>query len=196
MRLRAQLQPHLLFNALNTISVLMRENLDSAERVLLSLASLLRKVLQASDATFAPLAQECAFAQTYLSLEKARFGDRLAFEFDIAAEAESACVPSLLLQPLVENSVRHAVSARLSPTRIVVTATRERDALHLAARDNGPGLGPPRSAGVGLANTRARLALLYPERHTFSIGNAVGGGVEVLVAIPYRDTDDDSRADS
>jgi two-component system LytT family sensor kinase len=189
--LRAQLQPHFLFNALNTISVLMREEVDRAERVLLDLSSLLRSVLQASDATFSPLSQECALARTYLSVEQARFGERLDFRFEIDPAAASALVPSLLLQPLVENCVRHAVNARLEPTRIVVTALRRGASLELAVRDNGPGLGPPRPAGVGLSNTRARLALLYPGQDAFTIRNGADGGVEVLIAIPWQDTDDD-----
>lgn len=191
MTLRAQLQPHFLFNALNTIAVLMRENIDRAERVLLDLSSLLRNVLQTSDATFSPLSEEVALARTYLSVEKARFGDRLEFGFELEPGVADASVPSLLLQPLVENCVRHAVNPRLEPTRIVVTAVRRGPSLELRVRDNGPGLGPPRGAGVGLANTRARLALLYPERHAFAIENAASGGVEVLIAIPYRDTHDD-----
>lgn len=192
--LRAQLQPHFLFNALNTVAVLMRENVDDAERVLLSLASLLRNVLQSSEATFSPLAQECAFAQTYLSVEKARFGDRLEWRFDIEPGAVDAWVPSLILQPLVENSVRHAVSAKLAPTRIVVSAVRRGERLHLAVRDDGPGLGPPRDAGVGPANTRARLELLYPDQHVFSVADAPGAGVEVRMAIPYHDAHDDPHA--
>jgi two-component system LytT family sensor kinase len=192
--LRSQLQPHFLFNALNTIAVLMRENVDHAERVLLDLSALLRQVLQVSDATFAPLAREVALARTYLAIEQARFGDRLAFSFELTPDAADAVVPALLLQPLVENCVRHAVNPRLAPTRIVVSAERRGESLHVAVRDNGPGLGPPRAAGVGLANTRARLALLYADRHAFTVQDRAGGGVEVLMQIPYRDSDDDPHA--
>lgn len=192
--LRSQLQPHFLFNALNTIAVLMRENVDRAERVLLDLSALLRQVLQVSDATFAPLAREVALARTYLAIEQARFGDRLAFSFELTPDAADAVVPALLLQPLVENCVRHAVNPRLAPTRVVVSAERRGAALQVAVRDNGPGLGPPRAAGVGLANTRARLALLYADRHAFTVQDRTGGGVEVLIQIPYRDTDDDPHA--
>ena len=194
MTLRAQLQPHFLFNALNTIAVLMRENVDSAERVLFSLSSLLRTVLRASDAHFSRVEEELALAKTYLEVEQARFGERLAFRFDADADALRALVPSLVLQPLVENCVQHAVGARSGTTRIDVSAAKVRDRLHLTVRDDGPGLPAARRQGIGLSNTIARLALLYPREHEFSVRDAVDGGVEALIAIPFRTTNEDPHA--
>ena len=184
--LRAQLQPHFLFNSLNTIGVLMREDVDKADDVLRALAALLRSVLSASQEGMSPLADDLRLAQTYLEIEKARFGDRLRVRFDVAPDAAACACPSLLLQPLVENCVRHAVSARTSPTTIEVTARVEGDRLRLTIDDDGPGLGPPRAGGTGLANTRARLALLHPDDHAFDVSTRPTGGTSVRIDLPAR----------
>lgn len=195
MALRAQLKPHFLFNALNTIAVLMREDVDRAERVLFSLSSLLRTVLDASSVRYARLAQEFELARTYLEVEQARFGERLEFGFDADAEALRALVPGLMLQPLVENCVQHAASAKLGTTRVEVVARRRGERLQLAVRDDGPGLPQPRREGVGTSNTRARLELLYPAAHEFALRDAPGGGVEAVISIPYRTRDDAAHPD-
>ncbi len=194
MTLRAQLQPHFLFNALNTIAVLMRENVDSAERVLFSLASLLRTVLRASDVHFSRVEEEFALARTYLEVEQARFGNRLDFRFEATPDALRALVPSLLLQPLVENCVQHAVGVKAGTTRVDVSAEKIGTRLHLTVRDDGPGLPHPRREGVGLSNTTARLAVLYPDEHELSVANSPHGGVEAAIAIPYRTTNEDPHA--
>jgi two-component system LytT family sensor kinase len=195
MTLRAQLNPHFLFNALNTIAVLMRENVDNAERVLLSLSSLLRTVLQASSVQFSRVEDEYALARNYLEVEQARFGERLAFRFDAAREALRARMPSLMLQPLVENCVRHAAGAKLGVTRIAVSAVRAGDRLRLTVRDDGPGLSAPGREGIGLSNTRARLAVLYPGAHEFTVEDAADGGVVATITLPYRTADDAAHAD-
>lgn len=195
MTLRAQLNPHFLFNALNTIAVLMRENVDHAERVLFALAALLRTVLASSSVPFARVEEEYALARKYLEVEKARFGDRLEFRFDASPEAVRALLPSLMLQPLVENCVQHAAGAKVGATTIGVAAHRQGDRLRLVVTDDGPGLSPPGREGVGLANTRARLALLYPDDHAFTVQDAPGGGVEAALTIPYRTTHEDPHAD-
>ena len=184
--LRAQLEPHFLFNALNTIAVLMREDVDAAERVLVLLGNQLRRALDASDDQEARLGDELAFLEAYLAIEHARFADRLSYRIDVPPELLEARVPSFVLQPLAENAVRHGIAQRAAPGHIEIAATQADGALHLSVRDDGPGFADDARDGVGLGNTRARLTLLYGERHTFRIGPAPGGGALVELSIPWR----------
>jgi two-component system LytT family sensor kinase len=183
--LRAQLQPHFLFNALNTISVLMHEDVDRADRVLVLLSQLLRRGLDASMAGEVALHDEIAFIDAYLEIEKARFDQRLHYRLDIEPGLLDARVPSLILQPLVENAVRHGLAGRV-PGRIEVSARRVGDHLKLAVTDSGRGRAEGAPDGVGLSNTRARLRLLYGADHGFELAPATGGGLRASLWFPLR----------
>jgi two-component system, LytTR family, sensor kinase len=188
--LQRQLHPHFLFNTLNGISALMHRDVLAADRMLVRLSDLLRMALDRRSAQEVPLTNDLEFLGKYLEIEQARFGDRLAVRFDIDPETLDALVPNLLLQPLVENSVRHAVAARSEGGFVEVIARRTGDVLELKVRDNGPGLpreralSPPR--GVGLANTRSRLEHLYGASQRLQFSETPGGGLTVTVVIPFR----------
>ena len=188
--LQRQLHPHFLFNTLNGISALMHRDVLAADRMLVRLSDLLRMALDRRSAQEVPLTNDLEFLGKYLEIEQARFGDRLAVRFDIDPETLDALVPNLLLQPLVENSVRHAVAARSEGGFVEVIARRAADVLELKVRDNGPGLpkerapSPPR--GVGLANTRSRLEHLYGASQRLQFSETPGGGLTVTVIIPFR----------
>jgi two-component system LytT family sensor kinase len=183
--LRAQLQPHFLFNALNTVSVLMHEDVERADRVLVLLSQLLRRGLDPSMSGEVALHEEIAFIDAYLEIEKARFEQRLHYRLDIEPGLLDARVPSLILQPLVENAVRHGLASRV-PGRIEVTARRVGDHLRLAVVDSGRGRAEGAPDGVGLSNTRARLRLLYGADHGFELTPATGGGLRASLWFPLR----------
>ena len=184
--LRTQLQPHFLFNALNTVSVLMHEDVDFADRVLLQLSALLRRSLDSSEAYEVPLSEEVGFVKNYLEIEQARFGGRLSYEIIVPDELLDARVPNLILQPLVENALRHGLAARATPGRVEVRAGRHGGDLHLLVLDDGRGLWPGTTERVGLSNTRARLNLMYADRHRFELRNNAGGGVTAEISLPLR----------
>ena len=183
--LRAQLQPHFLFNALNTISVLMHEDVERADHVLLLLSQLLRRALDSAMAGEVALGDEIAFLEAYLEIEKARFDQRLHYRIEIEPGLLEARVPSLILQPLVENAVRHGLAGRV-PGLIVVSARHVGAHLELAVTDNGAGRADSAPDGVGLSNTRARLRLLYGQDHRFELEPATGGGLRALLCFPMR----------
>jgi two-component system LytT family sensor kinase len=184
--LRAQLQPHFLFNALNTISVLMHENVDSADRILLQLSALLRRSLESSEAYEVTLGEEIGFLESYLEIEQARFGGRLSYRILVPDQALEARVPTLILQPLVENALRHGIAMRAGPGRVEIKAHRHGEFLRLSVSDDGKGLSQARTERVGLANTRARLRLLYADRQRFEVRNADDGGVLAEIELPWR----------
>ena len=184
--LRGQLQPHFLFNALNTVSVLMHEDVESADRVLLQLSALLRRSLDSSEAYEVTLGEELGFLEHYLAIEKARFGPRLDCRILVPDELFRALVPNLVLQPLVENALRHGVAARAGPGRIEVRAGRQGDALQLSVWNDGGGLPPAATERVGLTNTRTRLRLLYDDHQRFELRNAPDGGVVAAMTLPLR----------
>lgn len=187
--LRAQLQPHFLFNTLNAISVLADEDPSKAKRMLLRLADLLRLTLAEGGKQEVRLSEELELLEHYLDIQRARFEDRLALRFDVAPAARDAFVPVLLLQPLVENAIRHGVDPSVAGGTIAVIARRTGDALRLEVRDNGRGLSPSegtRKDGVGLANTRARLATLYGERQRLELVTPPEGGAAVVISLPFR----------
>lgn len=184
--LRTQLQPHFLFNALNTISVLMHEDANAADRILLQLSALLRRSLDSTEAHEVTLGEELRFLESYLEIEQARFGGRLGYYILVPDSVLQACVPNLLLHPLVENALRHGLATRAGPGRVEVTAERQGDSLLLRVVDDGRGLPPAVAERVGLANTRARLRLLYADRHRFDIRNASDGGVIAEIELPWR----------
>jgi hypothetical protein len=188
--LRLQLHPHFLFNTLHTISALMHKDLKAADRMLALLGDLLRDSFEKVGAQEVSLKQELGFLDRYLEIERTRFRDRLSVVVSVEPETLDAEVPNLLLQPLVENAIRHGVGRRQAPGRIEIQAARRGERLDLRIRDNGPGLnGEAETAlrsGVGLANTAARLEQLYPGRHRFDVGNRAEGGFEVALEIPFR----------
>ncbi len=191
--LQRQLHPHFLFNTLNAISALMHRDVEAADQMLSRLSDLLRIALDQRGAQEVALKDELEFLQKYLEIEQARFGDRLTVSFSIEPETLDAQVPNLILQPLVENSVRHAVAVRIEPGHIEVRARRVDASLELVVRDNGPGLPPGRIAvpgkGVGLANTRSRLERLYGASQRLTFAEPPGGGLIVTVTVPFRSED-------
>ena len=185
--LRTQLQPHFLFNTLHAISSLMDEDVRAARRMIARLADLLRTTLDTGEQQEVSLLRELETLQLYLDIERERFSDRLRIELDVRPEVLEARVPSLLLQPLVENAVRHGIAPLQCGGRITVSAARDAGRLLLTVEDDGAGaLGDaaPRE-GVGLRNTRARLARLYPETHDLTIDRPSAGGFRVRVQIPF-----------
>jgi len=183
--LRAQFQPHFLFNALNTVSALVRDEPLAAERTLARLGDLLRIALDSDPAEMVPLGQELEFVDRYLDVEQARFGDRLRVERDIDPKARSARVPYLVLQPLVENALRHGVAARRAGATVTLRAALRGERLRLEVADDGNGPARrPIEEGVGLGNTRARLELLFGAAQTFDVRAPAGGGFAVAIEIP------------
>ena len=194
--LQRQLHPHFLFNTLNAISALMHRDVEAADQMLARLSDLLRIALDQRGAQEVALKDELEFLQKYLEIEQTRFGDRLVVRYDFEAETLDAQVPNLILQPLVENSVRHAVAVRIESGLIEIRARRVGTNLELSVHDNGPGLSkiPGMHAGhkkgVGLANTRSRLEHLYGASQQLSLEEPPGGGLIVTVMLPFRDETD------
>jgi two-component system, LytTR family, sensor kinase len=185
--LKSQLQPHFLFNTLNTISVLMRRDPAAANQTLVRLSDLLRISLNNVGAHEVSLREELNFLDGYLEIEQTRFQDRLQIRRSIEPGAMAGAVPNLILQPLVENAIKHGIARRPGPGTIEITAMCKASNLHLEVRDDGPGLTNLHGQnGVGLSNTRRRLQQLYGSQHEFHIRAAAGGGVSVTVVIPFR----------
>lgn len=206
--LRLQLQPHFLFNALNTISATMYEDPAAADEMIDRLAELLRASLRTAGAHGAdgeeppeevPLDAELEVLDAYLALMKARFRERLEVVLAVDPAAREALVPPLLLQPLVENAVRHGGAERTGRGRIEIRAGRTGDALELTVEDDGPGAPaaagePTTSTGLGLSATAERLQILYGADHRFDAGNVPGGGFRVAIRLPFRTAADVSAA--
>lgn len=188
--LKAQLHPHFLFNTLNTIAVLVRDGQNTeAVSLIAKLSALLRMTLESTGQQEITLRQELDFLERYLAIQHARFSDRLNVRFDVDPGALEAMMPNLLLQPLVENAVIHGFSRKTGAGSIEVVARREIDRLQLAVRDDGPGFPANRAAmreGIGLANTRNRLARLFGADARFECANRPEGGAEVTISIPFR----------
>jgi sensor histidine kinase YesM len=190
--LRAQLHPHFLFNALNTIAGLVREQRNEAATELIAgFGRLLRHALNTTDRDEIPLREELEVLESYLSVERARFRDRLRVEIDVEPAALEHQVPSLILQPLVENAIRHGLKNEAQGGRVWITARTEPGVLELEVRDSGPGLDSvvpdaTQSARLGLRNTRARLDRLYGPLHTFALSNAAEGGAVARIRIPQQ----------
>ncbi len=185
--LQMQLNPHFLFNTLHAISSLMHRNVDAADRMIARLSELLRYALESTEAQEVPLSQELHFLRRYLEIEETRFGPRLRVQFDVDPASLAALVPNLILQPLVENAIRHGIEPHARPGHLLVRTRRQGPQLSLVVADNGGGLDPANlDEGVGLANTRARLHHLYGPHHTFSLNNAPSGGLEAALTIPFR----------
>ena len=187
--LKGQLQPHFLFNTLNTISSVMYEDVQAADALISRLADLLRLSLRERGEQEVTLAEEMEFLTLYLEIMRARFGPRLDVKVSADPGTGGALVPHLLLQPLVENSIRHGVAQTAGAGHIEVRAARQDGTLTLTVRDDGPGIADASDAmrrGVGLPNTAGRLAHLYGQEGRFELANADGGGLVVTVRIPFR----------
>jgi two-component system, LytTR family, sensor kinase len=189
--LRMQLNPHFLFNALNTISSQVERDPRLARAMIEHLGDLLRLSLESKDKQEVPLAEEMEFLEHYIAIQKIRFGEHLKIEVAVSPEARTASVPSLFLQPLVENAIRHGVSRRASGGTVEISAARVDGHVKIRVADDGVGLPAgwdlEKSAGLGLTATRERIAGLYPEsRSRFEIRNRDSGGTEVEVELPFR----------
>lgn len=193
--LRSQLQPHFLFNTLNTISSLVNSDTVAAERVVSRLGDLLRLSLKHTGQHELPLREELEFLGHYVDIQRSRFRERLNVEIDVPAEVLEAMVPTFVLQPLVENAVRHGIEPRTGPGHVVVSAYRQGNRLVMEVADNGPGLVEPvretngNGRGIGLANTRARLEQLYGTNQSISLANRPEGGVVVRLEVPWREVE-------
>jgi LytS/YehU family sensor histidine kinase len=187
--LEAELHPHFLFNTLHAISTLVHTNPDAADRMISRLSDLLRITLDRSTSAGVPLQEELEFLQKYLEIEQTRFQDRLTVRYDIDPDTLDAEVPRLILQPLVENAIKHGVSPRTGPGLVEISARREGEALWLEVRDNGVGLSGGARArlhgGVGLSNTRDRLACLYDGAHALEFSDGKNG-LTVRMRIPFH----------
>jgi len=196
--LRMQLDPHFLFNALNTISSQLERDPKLARAMIEHLGDLLRLSFESKDRQEVPLAEEMAFLEHYLAIQKIRFGDHLRIETQIASEVKYASVPSLFIQPLVENAIRHGISRRASGGTVIVSAHRDGNRLEIRVLDDGVGLPAAwtlENSGVGLSVTRQRVAGLYPDGETcFAVNRRASGGTEVEISLPLRWIGKDAHA--
>ena len=187
--LKAQLEPHFLFNTLNAISELVYEHPKTADDAIVQLSSLLRRSLQNEQAQEVTLKTELEFAHCYLEIQRALMQDRLKVHMDVDPVTLDALVPNMILQPLLENAVRHGIAPRAFGGCITISVNRQNGALMLRIRDNGLGLqgkAEPGS-GIGLTNTYSRLQYLYKDSHRISLTESPGGGVTVDLQIPFRE---------
>jgi two-component system, LytTR family, sensor kinase len=186
--LRQQIEPHFLFNTLNTIAGLVREGRgDRAVDMIAGLSELLRRTLRSSGQQHVVLREELEIAEKYLEIEKARFAERLQVRVQVPEELHKARVPSLILQPIVENAVKHGIAKRVEGGEIAILAARENGELRVSVRNDGPGFaeGWESKQGIGLENVRERLASLYGKEAELRVSN--GDGVVVTIVVPYRD---------
>jgi two-component system, LytTR family, sensor kinase len=197
--LKMQLHPHFLFNTLNTISVLVRkQDAQGSLRMLNGLSELLRVTLETGDRPFVSLKAEVEFLEKYLDIQKTRFQDRLRVSFEISPETLDAKIPSLLLQPLVENAVKHGINERGDSGAVTLRAHREGTRLIVEVLDDGPG---PCSQweerkGIGVANVEARLAQRYPGNHRFALERREPCGTRASIEIPFEEHRDRERTES
>ncbi len=190
--LQMQLHPHFLFNTLNSISTLVHRDPEAADRMIARLSELLRMTLEDGGVQEVPLQKELEFLERYLEIERTRFADRLTIRMEIAPETLMARTPYLILQPLVENAIRHGVAPRSRPGCVVVRARRQDGMLVLEVQDDGPGLATGAGGagklknGVGVSSTRARLEQLYGTSHRFELKNGADGGAIAVIALPFK----------
>ncbi len=185
--LRLQLEPHFLFNALNAISAAIYEDPRTADEMVCRLSELLRQLLKNERSQQIPLAREIELLKLYIGVMEARYEHRLQIAIKIDEAANSALVPQLILQPLVENAIRHGMDSVTFQAKLTILARVEDGVVSLLIRDLGPGLDPsvPFNEGIGLRNTRERLERLYGDRQSFTIRNADGGGLVVELRFPF-----------
>lgn len=189
--LKMQIHPHFLLNALHSISSLQMIDTAAAQKMTALLGDFLRMTLRDTNQEEVSLRQELEFLRHYLAIVKMRFGDRLKYRIEAPPAILDAAVPQLILQPIVENAVRHGIAPHGAGGEIVIRATRDHDRLHLEVKDTGPGISPEHLSpatprGLGLSNTRARLVQLYGSKHVFSLENAPEAGLRVIIEIPYH----------
>jgi len=190
--LRMQLHPHFLFNTLHSISALLNKDAEAARKMITRLGDFLRLTLENSGAQEVTLRQEMEFLSCYLEIERIRFQDRLVTHMDVAQQTLDAKVPNLILQPIVENAIRHGIAPRSTPGLIEIEAKHRNGTLRIQIRDNGPGLSQHRTSenvfkkGLGLANTETRLEQLYGRAHSFNLSNNPDGGLIVTLEIPFH----------
>jgi two-component system LytT family sensor kinase len=188
--LRRQVEPHFMFNALNSIAGLVRDRSnDAAVRMIVGLSEFLRRASEDSHRSQVTLAEEVEYLQRYLDIQKVRFAERLQVSVDIPAELLQSQVPNLLLQPLVENAIKHGIAKRIAGGAIRVAGARLNGSLHLSVYNDGPSLPPDWQAnhtGIGIDNLRTRLEILHGSEFELQLRDAATGGVEVSVTLPLR----------
>jgi two-component system LytT family sensor kinase len=192
--LKSQLHPHFLFNSLHTVGILMQEDVDAAGHLLVCLGDLLRMALERRENEIT-LQSELEFVGKYLEIEQTRFHDRLKVHMDIPPDLLEVYVPSLALQPLVENAIKHGISVDSAAGRLEVTAKLHNGRVRLCVRDDGPGLAPGSRLrfGVGLTNVRSRLKQLYGDESSLELTGADGRGCEAIITIPLRSSHEDTN---
>lgn len=184
--LASQLQPHFLFNALNTVAALVHENPHAAEKVIIRLSSLLRETIGVTGNELVPLEEEMILLEAYIDVEQARFEDRLNFSRDISPEAYKALVPRFVLQPIVENAIVHGLRHSPGPLSIVIAARAAEGRLTITITDSGPGFDPSAAKeGFGLSSTRARLAAVFKPGAELTVQSSPGNGTTVQLVAPY-----------
>jgi hypothetical protein len=187
--LRRQIEPHFLFNTLNAIAGLVREKRnDAAVSMIVGLSDFLRRVVDDSDRQQVPLGEELEFTQKYLDIQKVRFAERLQFSVDVPQELLPAQVPSLILQPMVENAVKHGIAQRVQGGAIRITASRSNGTLTMRVYNDGPSLPvgwETSQSGIGITNVRTRLQSLYGDQFELSMRDQKPGGVEASVSVPF-----------
>jgi two-component sensor histidine kinase len=188
--LRSQIEPHFMYNTLNAIAGLVRDQRnDAAVSMIVGLSEFLRRASEDSHRAQVSLAEEVEYLQRYLDIQKIRFGERLQVSLDIPAELMGANVPNLLLQPLVENAIKHGISKRVAGGMVRVTGTRHRDVLHLSVHNDGPWNEEDFDAthtGVGIGNLRTRLEILHGAQSGLTLRRGDADGVEVVVTLPFE----------
>lgn len=187
--LKMQLNPHFLFNTLNSVAALVRKNENrTAVKMLVQLSDFLRLALENKGVQEIPLRQELDFLRRYLDIEKIRFKERLTVEIEADPALQEAFVPNMILQPIVENAIHHGIAPHADAGRIEIHVSQEGQQMHLSVRDDGPGLLDPlpKRKGVGLTNTRERLANLYGEEQSLEMRNDERGGLRVDIRLPFR----------
>ena len=188
--LKMQLHPHFLFNTLHSISSLVLEDPPKANSMIARLGDFLRLTIDNSDQQLVTLKEETEFLRCYLDIEQVRFGDRLTVTFELEPQTLSAQVPHLILQPMVENAIQHAIAPRSARGHINIEAKRLNSLLRVAISDNGPGISSnanlPWKQGVGLTNVRTRLRQIYGPDFRFELMNTKGGGVTAFMEIPFE----------
>ncbi len=191
--LKSQLHPHFLFNSLHTIGVLMQEDVDAASHLLVSLGDLLRMALERRENEIT-LESELEFVGKYLEIEQTRFHDRLKVHMDVPPELLGVYVPSLALQPLVENAIKHGIGVDSAAGRLEISAQRHNGRVWLCVRDDGPGPAPVSHLrfGVGLTNVQSRLKQLYGDESSLELTRGDGRGCEAIITIPWRSSHEDA----
>ncbi len=184
--LTTQLQPHFLFNTLQSISTLLHRDVEAADEMLAKLSDLLRELLRHRDRAIVSLDEEIGFITIFLEIAQVRFADRLRFSIDVPAELRTGAVPLFVLQPLVENALAHGIGRQAAGGSIRISASRIADRLQIDVTDDGAGVAESAADGIGLSNTRERLQAAFGDAQSFSLVNRAGGGAVASVSVPWR----------